>query len=172
MLLGALQYFAFFLFCFVFFFSLKLQVLQLHYMCKNQSQSNSVMMGKKIQKFRWLHPEDKLKRTQNTVKCEIAWVLAPYHCLCASGRIVFQCSKMMSEEENRKTINIQRQTGFLEWCINNNTSLFALTWCARIWTCSSCLSVRLRQYDPLTSRLPVFSLNPSVSSFKALLRLF
>lgn len=155
MLLGALQYFVspprpprlFFL---------KLQFLQWHYMCKNQSQSSSVMMGKKFKKFNWLHPEDRLKRIQNTVKCEIAWVLASYHCLYASGWIVFQWFKMMSEEKSRKMINIQRQTGFLEWCISTNTSFFALMWCAHIWTGSSCLSVRLRQYDPLTSRLLFF----------------
>lgn len=56
------------------------------------------------------------------------------HCIlvmivfCDDYMIAFWWFKMMSEEESRKMINIQRQTGFLECIgINTNTSLFALT---------------------------------------------
>lgn len=42
---------------------------------------------------------------------------------CDDYMIVFWWFKMMSEEESRKMVNIQRQTGFLGWCINTSTSL-------------------------------------------------
>lgn len=127
-------------------FLLKLQFLQLHYTCKKDKVNLTLLRwGKNLDNLADCYLKTNFNTPPlNTVKGEISWVLTSDHGMPQDG-LYFRGLKLCLKRKVGKRLTFKGSLDFS-----------ALSPCAQIWTGSSCLSVRLRQYNPVTFRAPGF----------------